>query len=333
MSPRKAAKPRTPRKAAKPRARRKAAKPRAPRKILITGIAGSIGRALWRRLVERKGIELIGVDVRNWLLDRPPNFQFIQVDINRNRAEDIFRTVKPHTLVHLAFQSDQAVKKGRRHNTNVIGTQRLLGYCRKYGVKKVIVVSQHQVYGASPGNPSLITEDMPLKAAATRGELGDLIEFDHICHSWMYEHGRTPLVLLRPVFALGPNVRSGFLYHYLNLPRAPVAMGFNPMLQILHEDDVAEAISCALKARARGIYNVTGSSSIPLLRLLKELHIPSYPVPHPLLYTGDEVLFRLRLSRVPPGSVQFLQYNCVVNGKRIAHSLRRDRLNQTRIPV
>ncbi len=301
--------------------RRKRSRRRATRKVLITGIAGSIGRALWRRLVERKGIELYGVDVRNWLLDRPSNFEFIQVDINRNRAEDTFRTVRPHTVVHLAFLSDQAVKKGRRHQTNVIGTQRMLGYCAKYGVRKVIVVSQHQVYGAAPSNPSLINEDMPLKAAATRGELGDLIEFDHVCRSWMYEHGRTPLVLLRPVFTLGPNVRSGFLYHYLNRPRVPVAMGFNPMLQILHEEDVAEAISCALGARARGIYNVTGSAAIPLLRLLSELNIRPYPVPHPLLYKGDEILFRLRLSRLPPGSVQFLQYNCVVNGERIRSQL------------
>ena len=98
-------------------------------------------------------------------------------------------------------------------------------------------------------------------------------------------------------------------------------MGFNPMMQICHEDDVAEAISCALNARARGIYNVTGSSALPLQRLLKALNIPSYPVPHPLLYKGDEILFRLKLSRVPPGSVQFLQYNCVVNGERIRRQL------------
>ncbi len=292
------------------------------RKILVTGIAGSTGRAVWRRLVERKNIKLWGIDVRNWMLDSPSNFEFAQVDINRNRAEDVFRTVRPHTVIHLAFIHDQKVNQAKRHNTNVVGTQKILGYCAKYGVRKVVVVSQHQVYGASPVNPALITEDMPLKAAATRGELRDWIEFDHVCRSWMYEHGRTPMVLLRPVFVLGPNVRAGFLHHYLSMRKVPVAMGFNPMMQILHEDDVVEAIHCGLTARARGIYNVTGSSSISLTRLLDEMKIPRYPVPHPLLYKGDEALFRLRLSPLPPGSLQFLQYNCVVDGSKIRKELK-----------
>ena len=291
------------------------------RRVLITGIAGSTGRSLWRRLAERKNIRLWGIDVRNWLLDRPPNFEFAQVDINRNRAEDVFRTVRPQTVVHMAFIHDQTVSHAKRHNTNVIGTQKVLGYCAKYGAKKVVVVSQHQVYGASPSNPSLITEDMPLKAAATRGELRDLIEFDHVCRSWMYEHGKTKMVLLRPVFTLGPNVRAGFLHHYLSMARVPIAMGFNPMLQILHEDDVTEAIDCALKARARGIYNVTGSSSIPLLRLLHEMDIPHYPVPHPILYSLDEWMFRMRVSPLAPGTLQFLQYTCVVDGRKIRKQL------------
>ena len=178
-------------------------------KVVITGVSGYVARRVAEVLV-RDGHQVFGIDHRPWP-DAPAGVEMHRVDVRKRPAEDIFRTVRPHTLVHLAFLSDQSVKKGRRHNTNVIGTQRLLGSCSKYGVKKVIVASQHQVYGASPSNPSLITEDMPLKAAATRGELGDLIEFDHICRSWMYEHGRSPLVLLRPVFAVGPIVRSGFL--------------------------------------------------------------------------------------------------------------------------
>ncbi len=291
------------------------------RKILVTGVAGSLGRALWRRLVERKSYRVVGIDIRNWLLDRPANFTFHQMDINRNRAEDIFRTVRPHTVVHLASIRDRHVPQAKRHTTNVIGTQKVLGYCAKYGVKKVVVVSSHTVYGASPLNPSMITVDMPLKAAARRGEMGDLIEFDHVCRSWMYEHSRQRMVLLRPVFALGPNIREGFVYRWLNMDRVPTVMGFNPMLQILHEDDVAEAINCALKAKARGLYNVTGSSSIPVLRLIRELNLPSYCVPHPLLYPADGVLFKLGLSPLSPGELEFLQYNCVVSGSRIRKEL------------
>ncbi len=291
------------------------------RKVLITGVAGSLGRALWRRLVERPGASITGVDVRNWLLDKPENFTFLQMDINRNRAEDIFRRVRPHTVVHLAFIRNASVSRARRHNTNVIGTQKVLGYCAKYGVKKVVVVSRHIVYGANAHNPSMITEDMPLKAAAEWGELSDLIEFDHVCQSWMYQQHRSQMVLLRPVFTLGPNVREGLLHDYLSLPRVPVMMGFSPMLQIGHEDDVVEAIVCGMKARARGIYNVTGNASIPLRRLLRELDVPTYTVPHPMLYAANELAFRLHASPLPTGALEFLRYNCVVDGSRLRQQL------------
>jgi len=291
------------------------------RKILITGVAGSVGRAVWRRLIQNRNNDITGLDVRNWLLDKPSNFNFIQLDIKRNRAEDVFRRNRFHTVIHLSFIRDQAVSREKRHATNVIGTQQMLGYCAKYGVKKVLVVSRHMVYGAGPTNPSMITEDMPLKAAASWGQLSDLIEFDHVCRSWMYQQTKSHMVLLRPVFTMGPNVREGLLYRYLSLRRVPVLMGFSPMLQICHEDDVVEAIMCSLKPRARGIYNVTGSSSIPVARLVKELDLPHYPIPHPLLFATNDVAFRARLSPIPTGALNFLRYNCVVDGSKIRKEL------------
>jgi UDP-glucose 4-epimerase len=301
---------------------RKAAKPKEPRTLLITGVCGGVGRVLLRQLLEHTDLKILGIDKRNWVLDKPDRFEFRRVDLRRGAAEDVFRTVRPWGLVHLAFVSDQTVSKDARHKVNVQGTQRVLEWCVRYGVRKVVMLSRAVVYGARPDNPSLITEDMPLKLGAAYTELSDLVEFDHLCRSWMWEHREVEMVLLRPVNILGPNIREGMLYQYLRKGPTLTALGFDPMVQIVHEKDVIRAIRLSLeKAQARGIYNVPGPGAVPLHVLLDALGHRRVPVPHPLLSLADSLLFRLGFSKLPAHAIDFVRYPCVVDGERIATEL------------
>ena len=77
--------------------------------------------------------------------------------------------------MHLAFVSDQRVSQGKRHDVNVVGTSKVLGWARHHGAKRVCVLSRAAVYGARPDNPSLITEDMPLKLGAAWSETAVLV--------------------------------------------------------------------------------------------------------------------------------------------------------------
>ena len=272
-------------------------KEKKPRTLLITGVCGGVGRVLLRQLLETTDLHIIGMDKRNWVLDRPERFEFRQADLRRSSAEDVFRTVRPWGLVHLAFVSDQTVPRDKRHVVNVQGTQRVLEWCARYGVQKVVMMSRAAVYGARPDNPSLITEDMPLKLGAAYVELADLVEFDHLCRSWMWEHRETELVLLRPVHIVGPNIREGMLYQYLR------------------------AIQLGLEKPARGIYNVPGPGTLPLHVVLERLGRRTLPVPHPLLSLADRWLFRAGFSKLPAHAIDFVRYSCVVDGARIAHDL------------
>lgn len=298
-----------------------AARKKSRRKLLITGVCGGVGRVLLRRLLETTDLDIIGIDKRNWVLDRPARFEFKRVDLRRGGAEDVFRTHKPWGVVHLAFVGDQRVAKAKRHVVNVQGTQRVLQWCRKHGVRKVVMLSRAAVYGARPDNPSLIAEDMPLKLGARYEELSDLVEFDHLCRSWMWEHRDVEMVLLRPVQIVGPNIREGMLHQYLLRDPVPTALGFNPMLQIVHEDDVIQAIALGLGPEARGIYNVPGDGSLPLTTLLSRLGRRRIPVPHPVLALTDLLAFKLGRSHLPPHAIDFVRYSCIVDGSRIRDEL------------
>jgi UDP-glucose 4-epimerase len=291
------------------------------RTVLITGVCGGVGRVLLRHLLAETKHPIVGLDKRNWVLDRPERFDFRRVDLRRGSAEDIIRTVKPWAVVHLAFVSDQTVSRDRRHEINVQATQRMLGWCQQYGVKKVVVLSRASVYGARPDNPSQITEDMPLKLGAAYAELSDLVEFDHLCRSWMWEHREVEVVLLRPVHIVGPNIREGMLYRFLQADPALTALGFDPMMQLVHEEDVIRAIRLGLKPRARGIYNVPGPGAVPLSALLRTLGRRRIPVPHPLLLLADRLAFSVGLSKLPIQAIDFLRFGCVVDGQRIRDEL------------
>ncbi len=303
-------------KAKKPR-RKKAAK----RTLIITGVCGGVGRALLRHLLEHTDLNVVGLDKRNWVLDVPARFEFRRVDIRRGAAEDVFRTVRPWGVVHLAFVSDQRVPIAKRHEVNVQGTQRLLGWCEKYDVSKVVMLSRASVYGARPDNATMLSEDMPLRLGARYDELADLVEFDHLCRSWMWEHGDAQLVLLRPVHIVGPNIREGMLYSYLQRHPVPTALGFDPMIQLIHEDDVIGAIAKALQPGARGIFNVVGPGALPLCELLRRLNRRRVPIPHPLLSATDRLAFSVGLSKLPPHAIDFVRFSCVVDGSRIRREL------------
>ena len=293
----------------------------ARRTIVVTGVCGGLGRVLLRRLLREPEVDVVGVDKRNWVLDRPERFRFERADLRRSHAEDVIRTARPWGLVHLAFVSDQRISRGRRHDVNVVGTNKILDWARHHGAQRICALSRAAVYGARPDNPSLISEDMPLKLGASWTESADLVEYDHLCRSWMWEHRDVEMTVLRPVHLVGKNIREGLLHQLLARDPVPMALGFDPMIQLVHEDDVVEAITGALFGGARGIYNVPGPGQLPLSRLLDVLERRVLPVPHPLLSAADRLAFALGRSALSSEAIDFLRYSCLIDGRKIAEEL------------
>src|SRR5947207_15601063 len=96
----------------------------------------------------------------------------------------------------------------------------------------------------------------------------DLVEIDHLVSTFLWRAQGVETVILRPVHIVGPvhNAPS----NYLRIPRPPTLLGFDPMVQLVHVQDVAEAIALALAPARRGIYNITGPGEVPLSAVLKE---------------------------------------------------------------
>jgi UDP-glucose 4-epimerase len=288
------------------------------KKIVITGISGRLGRVLARRLHRDGRYHVVGIDRRPFL-GRPKDIEHVQVDLRAKKARDVFRAGDVSALVHMGVLHDLRKSREEHHSFNVGGTTRLLEYCQRYQVPKVVVLSSANVYGPRPDNAQFLGEDAPLMGSMDFPEIRDLIELDHLASSFFWKAREIETVILRPVHILGA-VRNA-PSNYLRLPVVPTLLGFDPMVQLIHEADVVEAMVCGLKRGVRGIFNVTGPGEVPLSAVLTELGRPVLPFPHPVARPLLSTLWRFRATSFPVPELDFIRYVCMVDGSRARNEL------------
>jgi UDP-glucose 4-epimerase len=259
-----------------------------------------------------------GLDRRPFI-GKPKDVEHYEVDLRSKKARDVFRHGRVDALVHMGVMHRPRATSAEHYSWNIGGTDRLLEYCLQYRVPKVVVLSSANVYGPRPDNAQFLSEDAPLLAAQAFPEMRDLVEIDHMASSFFWKARDVETVILRPVHILG-GVRNA-PSNYLRLPVIPTLLGFDPMVQIIHELDVAEAIVCALEPGVRGIFNLAGPGEVPLSVVLRELSKPTVPIPHPLAKPLWRAAWRLGMNSFPVDEFDFIRYVCMVDGSRAAREL------------
>ena len=79
-------------------------------------------------------------------------------------------------------------------------------------------------------------------------------------------------------------MRNAFT-RYLARKLVPTMMGFDPLVQFLHEVDAIAALHLALLRDVPGTFNVVGEGVLPLSTVIKLAGRIALPIPHPLAET------------------------------------------------
>jgi UDP-glucose 4-epimerase len=277
-------------------------------KVLVTGIAGALGRVVAARLAQ-DGHEVVGIDVRPWY-HPPEGVRVIQGDIRKRPAEDVFRTLRPDAMIHMATVTHLTHRSSDRFRINLGGTQSVFDHCHAYGVKRAIFVGRHTYYGAGPDTPLYHGESEPPMAVHTFPELSDLVAADLYAGSALWRYPEIDTAVLRLCYTLGP-LRQGTLAAFLRGPRVPAVLGFDPLFQFIHDHDAARAIVLALTKQLRGVFNVCGPPPVPLSTLVRESGRTTLPLPESLLRM---MLGRFGLPRLPRGALEHVKYPIVIDG-------------------
>ncbi len=286
------------------------------RRVVITGISGRLGRLLALDLHREHAV--VGIDRRPFE-GAPSDVTLHQLDIRSRRCEDVFRHGKVDAVVHLNIMHDPRRSAEEHHTFNVIGTQQVMEYCVRHKIPKLVVLSTANVYGPHPRSQMYLTEDAPLMASETDPQVRDLVTTDMLTCGFVWRHPEIETVVLRPVHILG-TVRNA-PSNYLRLPRIPKLLGFDPMIQVMHEHDVVRALRLVLAPGVRGVFNVAGPPAVPLSVLLAETGRPVLEIPHPIFESLMRSLYALRVWSFPPPEIGFLKYACLADDSRIRFEL------------
>jgi UDP-glucose 4-epimerase len=283
--------------------------------VIVTGSAGRLGKRLVRRLHRVR--EVIGVD-RKPFDERPSDVAHHELDVRSKKVREVFKQ-GIGALVHLGVLHQPRGDFAEHHAWNVIALKTLLEHAVEFRVKKVVLLSSGNVYGPRPDNPQFLNEEAPLLGAGPFGEIRDLVELDMVCQSFFWKEPAVETVILRPANILG-TVRNA-PSNYLRLPVVPTLLGFDPMVQAVHQDDVVTALLLALAPGRRGIYNLAGPPPLALSRALALLGRRTLPVPHGIARLGVDRLFKLGVSSFPAPELDFIRYVCMVDDGRARREL------------
>lgn len=286
------------------------------KRVLITGAAGALAQQVIRRL--REHCDLVVVDARREVT-MPADIPSYHCDFLNRDFEELFRQHHFDAVIHLGRLSPHEFARERRYNANVLGTERLLALCVKYGISQVLVMSTYFVYGAHPYNPAYLTEDAPLKALGLTMDLVDSVELENLTMIYLWKHPQLNITLLRPCNIIGPGVNNTMSQLFLQR-KAPVLLGFSPLMQFMHVEDVADAFVCAFDANIPGIYNLAPDDCVAYQRALtlsgcKKQYIPSVP---PGL--AQAIIKRMDWKHFPLYLLSYFQYAATIDGSLFART-------------
>ena len=232
-----------------------------PRRVLVTGVSNPLGAEVARRLATQVQF-LFGCDVAD-PVSALEEMDFVHADTRHAVIGKLVRQLRIDTVVHLAVVVDSRADDRAVHETDVIGSMNVLVGCAAPSspVRRLVVKSSQAIYGAGPADPSFFSEDMVNFDRAATGVTRDLLEMEQLVSEFALRNENCDVTVLRLGYRVSEDTS---LARYLSLPVVPVFAGFDPRLQLLHEEDAAEAIVRATMGRHPGTFNVAGAGVVVL---------------------------------------------------------------------
>jgi UDP-glucose 4-epimerase len=289
------------------------------RVLALTGARTFLGRNLVGLLEEDdRACRLVVIDeqppvsagpkTRSYAVDRTqPNASARIAEILAAEAVD--------TFVHLGFLDSPARNTGWAHELESVGTLHVLNACRERPVEKLVLGSSTQLYGARFDNPNFLSEAHPLRGLRDCPFLGDKIDAEQQVAAYARDYPAATVTVLRFATLLGPTVES-FVTRWLSRRLVPTLLGFDPLLQFVHEVDALAALKLAIDRDVPGVFNVVGEGVLPVSTVIKLAGRTALPIPHFLAERLTALLWLAGVSEIPAPMLRFLRHLCVADGAK-----------------
>lgn len=278
-------------------------------RVLLTGAAGHLAQAVLPQLCDCADVTRVVALDRNAL-----RFEHAKIEPMRADLCDAELTPALHdcdALVHLAWTVLRGRTSARAMRANNIGaSQKLFLAAQAAGVKRLIHVSSAAVYGSG----SLLTEHSALKP------LDHFLYAQHKAEFEVWLASKMPAALvLRPHIILGPNALP-LLKALLALPFFVSFRDPQPLLQCVHEDDVAAAILLGLTSGESGAFNLAASDTLNYREVIRQRHCYALGIPYAVARAIFYGLWRVFGLGAEPGWAAGLGHDLTLDCRK-AHEL------------
>jgi UDP-glucose 4-epimerase len=292
-------------------------------RVGVTGVSSDLGRGLLPRLEADPLVDsIVAFDVA-----RPKELtkkcSFVRVDLTRPGMEAeltrAFKEQRLDALFHLAFVNSRVHGAAFAHELEVIGSMHVLAAAQEAGLTRLVIPSLTALYGARPNGPAVCLETHPLEGEGVRF-VTDRVEVEHQIEKFAERNPGVHVVVLRFAPIVGRTSDNPFT-RLLRTGFVPTILGFDPLWQVVHEDDAVTALHLALTTKAEGTFNVVGETAAPFSTIVRLAGATAVPLPGPLLRATILALEAAGIASVPVPLLTFLRYTWIADGKRARKQL------------
>ena len=287
-------------------------------KVAVTGASGNLGTALLRRLTAPgSGV----AEVRGLARRQPPSIapydgvQWHLADLGETRSEhELTRFLDGvDAVVHLTWALQPGHQPEWLHRVNVEGTRRVARAAAAAGVAHFVHLSSLGAYAPGGGDRE-VAEDWPTTGIPSAQYSRDKAQAELVVRELLGSRQGTTLTVVRPTLVLQPEASSEIGRYFLGpllfgaarlLPGSVARLVPLPLpslrVQVVHADDVADALVAMLDRRAPGPFNLSAEPTFDADSLARALGTVRVPVPAIALRTALSVAFHARLVPTEPG--------------------------------
>jgi UDP-glucose 4-epimerase len=249
-------------------------------RIVVTGATSWTGRQLAEPL-GRRATDLLLVDSPAVITDE--HTDVVAGDLDDARFARTLIDYRPDVVIHLqAIDRSRTLGSDRAREATVIGAQGVFGaISRMRHDVAVIVKSDVSVYGAGPRNPSVFLESTT--PGARKSSYGrDLASAERYAIEALKNRKNASLSILRFAKIVGPRVNNP-LSRYFSLPVLPTRIGYDPRIQLLHEQDAVDVLLHTVDRPVAGTFNIASDGIQYLGRIARRTKRYSQPLPERVL--------------------------------------------------
>jgi UDP-glucose 4-epimerase len=290
-----------------------------PSCIALTGLGSFFGKRLALRLLALpRPPVIVGLDLR-----RPYRLEgrvrFHRVDLTDpgagSRLSEVLARERVEAVVHAAFRRDPTPDVEYDHELEAVGSLHVMNACAAAKVSRLVWLSSTMLYGPWPDNPNFLSESHPLRGHPDAHSIRNRVEGEGLLARWRERHPDAEVTVLRSGWVMGPSYEDHVVRHFAS-PVVSTLLGYDPLLQFVHEDDVLDALERAVLERHPGVYNVVGRGVLPLSTILSLAGKRNLPLPVPLFYRLNHWPHERGTGDPPAGFYDYLRWLWVADGER-----------------